>query len=266
MTRLGHDRYCDEIVGQTDRLRATLTGADLSVTVPGCPDWSLGQLARHVGGAHRWVEMLVRARATADIPEEEAPGARGPDDTDPAALDAWLEEGARKTAATLRAAGPDAEVWSWAWEHTAGFWARRMALETVVHRADAAMAAQVPYEVEPLMAADTIDEWLRILAFAQAGGDPEAADLRGGGRSIHLHATDTSGDHPQGIDAEWLIEFGEDGFTWRRGHRRATVALRGPLTDLMLVLQRRLPAESDRVEVRGDAKLLDYWLERTSFG
>ncbi|QIQ05024.1 maleylpyruvate isomerase family mycothiol-dependent enzyme [Streptomyces liangshanensis] len=276
MTRLGHDRYCDEIVGQTDRLRDALTGADLSVTVPGCPDWTLGQLARHVGGAHRWVEMLVRTRATADIPEEEAPGARGPDDADPAALDAWLEEGARKTAATLRAAGPDAEVWSWAWEHTAGFWARRMALETVVHRADAAMAAQVPYEVEPLMAADTIDEWLRILAFAQAGGDPEAADLRGGGRSIHLHATDTSGDHlqgghsqddhPQGIDAEWLIEFGEDGFTWRHDHRKATVALRGPLTDLMLVLQRRLPADSGRVEVLGDAKLLDFWLERTSFG
>ncbi|MFJ2647182.1 maleylpyruvate isomerase N-terminal domain-containing protein [Streptomyces sp. NPDC087420] len=266
MATLGHDRYCDEIVRQTDLLRATLAGADLSVTVPGCPDWTLGQLARHVGGAHRWVEAIVRTRATADIPEEQVPYARGPDDTDPAALGAWLADGAHKTAGTLRAAGPDTEVWSWAWEHTAGFWARRMALETVVHRADATLAAHVPYEVGPLLAADAIDEWLQCVAFAQAGGDPEAAGLRGGDRSIHLHATDSPGDHPHQVDAEWLIEFGEDGFTWRRGHHKATVALRGPLTDLLLVFHRRLPADSDRVEVLGDAKLLDFWLERTSFG
>ncbi|MFF2408249.1 hypothetical protein [Streptomyces sp. NPDC058092] len=58
----------------------------------------------------------------------------------------------------------------------------------------------------------------------------------------------------------------QDGFARRRAHEKATVALRGPLTDVMLVFDRRLPADSDRVEVLGDAELLDLWLERAAFG
>ncbi|MEV7161283.1 maleylpyruvate isomerase family mycothiol-dependent enzyme [Streptomyces microflavus] len=259
MTLLPYDRYCDEILAQTDALRATIEGADLTATVPSCPDWNLRQLVVHVGGAHRWVGEIVRSRATEDIPEEKVPGFEGPGSDDPAALDAWLAEGAAATVEALREAGPDAEVWTWAWERRTTFWARRMAHETVVHRADAALAARAPYTVDPEVAADTIDEWLRIVSFAQEGGDPEADELRGGGRSLHLHATDALG-------AEWLIEFGEDRFTWRHDHEKATVALRGPLTDLMLVFNRRLEPTSERVEVFGDAELLDFWLDRSSFG
>ncbi|MFH8437053.1 maleylpyruvate isomerase N-terminal domain-containing protein [Streptomyces sp. NPDC018007] len=259
MTLLSYDRYCDEILAQTDALRAVLTGADLTATVPTCPDWTLRELAVHVGGAHRWVGEIVRTRAAEDVPEEKVPGAAGPEDDDPAALDAWLAEGAAATVAALREAGPDAEVWAWAWERRTAFWARRMTHETAVHRADAALAARAPYTVAPEVAADTIEEWLRIVSFAQENGDPEAAELRGGGRSLHLHATDAPG-------AEWLIEFADDRFTWRRAHEKATVALRGSLTDLMLVFNRRLEPTDSRVEVLGDAALLDFWLDRSSFG
>ncbi|MGW6602452.1 maleylpyruvate isomerase family mycothiol-dependent enzyme [Streptomyces sp. NPDC055036] len=261
-TLLGYDRYGHEITAQTDLLRAAIAGADLSATVPSCPEWTLGQLARHVGGAHRWVEAIVRTRAEQDIPEDEVPDAEGPAGDDPAALDAWLADGAAKLVGALREAGTGAGVWTWAWERTTDFWARRMAHETVIHRADAALAAGVPFEVAPDVAADTIDELLQMVGFAAASGDPEAAELRGPGRTLHFHATDADG----GVDAEWLVEFGEEGFGWRRGHEKATVAVRGPLTDVLLVLYRRLPADSDRVEVLGDAKLLDFWLERTSFG
>ncbi|WP_097868373.1 maleylpyruvate isomerase family mycothiol-dependent enzyme [Streptomyces sp. rh34] len=259
MTLLSHRRYCDEILAQTDALRAVLTGADLAATVPTCPDWTLRELAVHVGGAHRWVGEIVRTRAAEDVPEERVPGFEGPDGDDPAALDSWLAEGAAATVAALREAGPDAEVWSWSRERSTAFWARRMTHETAVHRADAALAAGAPYTVDADVAADTIEEWLRIVSFAQEGGDPEAAELSGGGRSLHLHATDVPG-------AEWLIEFGDDRFTWRHAHERATVALRGPLTDLMLVFNRRLEPTSPRVEVLGDAALLDFWLDRSSFG
>ncbi len=259
MTLLSYDRYCDEILVQTDALRATLKGADLAATVPSCPDWTLRQLAVHVGGAHRWVGEIVRGRAAEDVPEEKVPGFEGPAADGPQALDAWLAEGAAATVAALREAGPDAGVWSWAWERNTSFWVRRMTHETVVHRADAALAARVPYTVGADVAADTIEEWLRIVSFAQQQGDPEAAELRGGDRSLHLHATDVPG-------AEWLIELGEERFTWRHDHAKATVALRGSLTDLMLVLNRRLAPTSDRVEVLGDAELLDFWLDRSSFG
>jgi hypothetical protein len=53
-----------------------------------------------------------------------------------------------------------------------------------------------------------------------------AGALRGPGRSIHLHATDGT----PGLHTEWLVELTEDHIVWRRGHAKATVALRGPLT------------------------------------
>ncbi|MFI6945554.1 maleylpyruvate isomerase family mycothiol-dependent enzyme [Streptomyces sp. NPDC050422] len=254
-----HERYCDEIVRLTGELRSAIRGADLDASVPTCPEWTLRDLAVHVGGAHRWAGEIVRTRATEALPDEQVP-AFTPDGDDPAVLDAWLADGAAGTAGALREAGPETEVWSWYGpDRSAAFWARRMTIETVVHLADAALAAKVPYAMAPDLAADTIDEWLEIVAFAQSEGDPEAAELRGGDRSLHLHATDVP-------DAEWLIEFGEDGFTWRRAHGKATVAVRGPLTDLMLVFNRRLAPDSDRVEVLGDAELLDFWLARSSFG
>ncbi|WP_440582076.1 maleylpyruvate isomerase family mycothiol-dependent enzyme [Streptomyces flavofungini] len=261
---LSHDRYCDEVARQISLLRETLDGADLSVTVPTCPDWTLARLARHMGGAVRWSERLVATRAERNIPAEEIPEAGGPDGDDPAALDAWLAETAALGEKTFRDAGADAAAWSWTDDHTAGFWARRMTHELAVHRADAAIATGVPYELAPELAADAIDEWLDIVRFVQrADPSDSAAELRGAGRgSLHLHATDA----PEGLGAEWLIEFGDDGFTWRRGHEKAAVALRGPLTEVLLAFYRRRPLDAGQAEVIGDRDLLDFWLERATFG
>ncbi|WP_328768346.1 maleylpyruvate isomerase family mycothiol-dependent enzyme [Streptomyces sp. NBC_00286] len=259
---LGHDRYCDEIVAQTALLREHLKDADLAVTVPTCPDWTLRELAVHVGGAHRWVEHIVRTGATEEVQDSQVPDFAGPEHDDPAALDAWLAEGAEKTAATLRTAGPEAAAWTWSWERTAGFWARRMTLETVIHRADAAIAAGAPYELAPELAADAIDEWLQIVRYAQQVMPQHAAsELRGSRRSIHLHATDT----PAELNAEWFIQLTEDGVTWRRDHEKATVALRGPLTDVLLAFYRRLPLDGGKLEVLGEPGLLGFWLERATF-
>ncbi|MGW4540147.1 maleylpyruvate isomerase family mycothiol-dependent enzyme [Streptomyces chartreusis] len=263
MTLLAHDRYCDEIAHQVGLLRAVLTsGADLSATVPTCPDWSLEQLVRHTGGALRWVELMVRTRAQDEIPEEKVPLHGGPDgEGDPAALDAWLAETGDMLVGALRKAGPDTQMWGWAGVHSSGFWARRMAHELTIHRADATLAAGLPYEVAPDIAADAIDEWLQIIEWAQRNmPDDPTTDLRRPG-SIHLHATDGS----PGIEAEWLIDVSGDVIAWRRGHEKATVALRGPLTAVLLGFYRRLPLDSDELEVLGERELLEFWLERASF-
>ncbi|MER6849361.1 maleylpyruvate isomerase family mycothiol-dependent enzyme [Streptomyces flaveolus] len=278
MTSLAHERYCDEIALQVGQLRDLVTsGTDLSATVPTCPDWSLEDLVRHTGGALRWAGLLVRTRARENVPDEEVPGAAGPDARgDAAALGAWLAESGEAFVGAAREAGPDAKVWSWGGRHDAGFWARRMTHEVTVHRADVALTAGQPYRVAPDVAADAIDEWLEIVEFVQrTGTDPEANELRGPGRSIHLHATDAA----PGADAErsemgvppaegWgrLIELGEDGFTWRPGHEKATAALRGPLTDVLLAFYRRLPLDAPGIEVLGERELLEFWLERASFG
>ncbi|MFJ4204466.1 maleylpyruvate isomerase family mycothiol-dependent enzyme [Streptomyces sviceus] len=258
MTLLPHSRYCDEIAHQVGLLRAVVTsGADLSATVPTCPDWSLERLVRHTGGALRWAESMVRTRAREAVPEDRVPLGEGPGNA--AELDAWLAETGDLLVATLREAGPDAEVWSWAGIPTSGFWARRMAHELTIHRADAALAAGQPYEVAPDIAADAIDEWLQIVEFVQRTMPHDGArELRGPGRSIHLHAT----------DGTWgtVVELTEDVIVRRRGHEQATVTLRGPLTAVLLAFYRRLPLDSPELEVQGERELLEFWLERATFG
>ncbi|MFJ4536483.1 maleylpyruvate isomerase family mycothiol-dependent enzyme [Streptomyces tibetensis] len=265
MTPLTHERYCDETAHQVSLLRSVVTsGADLSATVPTCPEWSLEDLVRHLGGALRWVELMVRTRAAEEVPEERVPGAAGPEARgDAVALDAWLAEAGKQVVTTLREAGPGAEVWGWAGIRNAGFWARRVTHEITVHRADATLAAGLPYDVAPEVAADAIDEWLQIVAYVQRTVPHDAArELRGAGRSIHLHATDTE---PE-LNAEWLVELTEDGVAWRRDHRKADVALRGPLTSVLLAFYRRLPLEAPELEVLGERELLEFWLERATFG
>ncbi|MGW2627815.1 maleylpyruvate isomerase family mycothiol-dependent enzyme [Streptomyces chattanoogensis] len=259
---LSHDRYCDQLLAESDQFRSLLRDADLSATVPTCPDWTLADLARHVGGAHRWAGTIVATRST-EFVSLKSQVLKGPEGTDGKALDAWLAEGAQQTVAALREAGPDAEVWTWSPVQRSGFWARRMTHETVIHRADAALTTGADFEVPQDVAADCLEEWLQLCALpvlAERRAD-RAAELFGPGRTIHLHATDT----PPELNAEWFLDLTGDRLTHRRTHEKAATALRGPLTDILRVVYRRLPADSDRVEVLGDRGLLDRWLNWATF-
>ncbi|MGW8374162.1 maleylpyruvate isomerase N-terminal domain-containing protein [Streptomyces sp. ODS28] len=261
---LSHDEYCTELAEQARLFRAAVRGADLSVRVPTCPDWTLGDLVRHLGGAYRWVGETVRTRAKEQVADEDVPGFSGPgDEAGAEALDAWFAESADLLVGELRATGPEAPVWTWSADHTAGFWARRATHETVVHRADACAAAGVEYEVAPAVAADCLDEWLEIVSSPLTWEfKPTLHSLTSrAGDTLHLHATDA----PEALVAEWVIELGSSGVSWRRAHAKSTVAVRGPLTDLLRVLLRRLPPTSPRVDVLGDTGLLDFWLDNVSF-
>ncbi|MEV0264021.1 maleylpyruvate isomerase N-terminal domain-containing protein [Streptomyces sp. NPDC050617] len=263
MTLLSFDRYCDEIVAQTEQLVSGLAGADLKTMVPSCPEWTLEQLLRHLGGAHRRVEATVRTRATAFVPDEQVSGIGGPEGQDVGTIVAWLREGAAELVRTLRATGPDVEVWVFFGTGSVSFWARRMAHETVVHRADVDLTLGAEFAVDQEVGADTIDEWLQIGALPQlVEARPELRELLGPGRTLHFHGTDAG----PGAEAEWLIDLTGDAIVVRRAHEKAAVALRGPIADVLQVVFRRQPVSAGRVEVLGDAELLDFWLERVTFG
>jgi uncharacterized protein (TIGR03083 family) len=256
MARLDHDRCCEEIVAQTTLLREVISGADLSLVVPTTPDWTLADLVRHIGGNLRSLEQAVRTGTAVTEPERQVPDHDGPDGDDPAALDAWLGEGADRAAETLRKAGPDTEAQLWVIRWPSAAWARRAAHDIVVHRADAAGAVGAAYPLAPEVAADAVDEFLDLMrapeVAAAGAGDP---GLRG---TVHLHATDTA---PE-VASEWLVELEPPTFTWRHAHEKATVAVRGPVADVLRVVYRRLPPDTEGVEVLGDRALLDAWLER----
>ncbi|MFC8427661.1 maleylpyruvate isomerase family mycothiol-dependent enzyme [Streptomyces sp. NPDC057253] len=255
---LTFDEHCDVIVAQTDLLARHAEGADPAAPVPTCPGWDLGRLLRHVGADHRWAEEIVRTRAgrPADDGSVDDPDAYA--DLDPSALGGWLVEGAAALAGTLRAAGPGVPVWTPAdeqlIEQSTRFWARRMAYETLLHRADAALVTGAEFVADERLAADAVEEWLEFSTVPEAYEPlPGVPELLGPGRALHFDA---------GRAGEWLLDLGGERPRWRRGGGAATAGVRGPVTDLLLFLYAR-PAPG--VETRGDSELLDLWLERTRF-
>jgi hypothetical protein len=64
--------------------------------------------------------------------------------------------------------------------------------------------------------------------------------------------------------AEIPINLGGDAIPWRRGPEKATVAVRRPVREVLLVLYRRLPIDTETVEVLGDRGVLEGWLDAVS--
>ncbi|MFD9959250.1 maleylpyruvate isomerase family mycothiol-dependent enzyme [Amycolatopsis sp. NPDC058986] len=263
MTRLSYERYCAEIVTQTSLLVASLKDADLTTDVPSCPEWNVGQLLRHLGGVQRWAETLVRTRATEPIPEGGRDLAAYTDE-DPAVVGPWLAEGAERLAETLRAAGPGTPVWTPVPDYgTTDFFVRRFTHETAIHRADATLALGLKYELDKEVAVDGIDEWMELGSLPlHFEVHPWMRELLGPGRTLHFHATDT----PPEANAEWVVDLTGDVITWRRAHEKSAVAVRGPVTELLLAIYKRRPITDGPFKIFGDTELLDFWLERVDFG
>lgn len=256
--RLDFDRHCAEIITQTSLLIGHLDGADVTAPVPTCPGWNVSQLARHVDGGQRWAREIVATRASQPPSDVALRDLSGAAEDDPVVLAASLADAAAALAATLTAAGPDAQMWcAVSGGGSAAFYARRFAFETAIHRADAALALGVGYTLEPDVAADGVDEWMELgcLPF-HFDVHPWMRELLAPGRTIGLHATDT--------DAHWLLDLTGDVIAWRPADEPAAVEVRASATDLLLVIYRRRPVAG--LDVTGDANLVDFWLERVGFG
>jgi uncharacterized protein (TIGR03083 family) len=260
MAPLRKDHYLNALATQSLSFAEILRDADLQQRVPTCPDWTLYQLTEHVGQAHRWVTAIITRRATTPIDSAELSVADAP--ADPDGLAGWLRDGAGELVDAIRAADPQTPVWSWADDQTVGFWARRMAHETAVHRADAELALGHEFALEADLAADAISEWLSLLGLPQAVQfRPELVELRGEGQILHLHSTDPG----LGEAGEWIVRRTPSGPVWEHGHAKGDVAVRGAVVDLLLVLLRRVPPGQAPIEVLGDAAMLAHWLEHTRF-
>jgi uncharacterized protein (TIGR03083 family) len=193
MTVLSYDRSCAEIVAQTDLLRSCLGDADLTAGVPSCPGWNVGQLVRHLGGAQRWAETIVRTQATQPLPNAHFRDLSAYTNEEPAVLGPWLIEGAARLADALCDAGPQAQVWTPVPGGTTKFYARRFTHETLIHRADATLALSAEFIVDKDVALDAVDEWMELSSLPMHFEvHPQMRELLGPGRTLHFHATDTA--------------------------------------------------------------------------
>lgn len=237
-----------------------LRDADLSTPVPTCPGWSLDHLLRHLGRGDRWSAQIVAERAGDVVDPKTVPGGKPPQPRDDQIT--WLRDGVRMLLAAVEKSGPETVVWTFLGPRPASWWVRRRLHETVVHRADAALALGVRFDLDPALAADGLTEYLertviRANAEGPAGGDRPLGD----GTSVHLHATDPG----LGEAGEWTVLGRPDGIAVDHDHGRSTVALRGPARDLLLATVRRADADSLGLEVFGDRSVWETWLARTPF-
>ena len=135
---MDHLQYSEAIRRDGAALATAAGHAGVDGRVPSCPEWTVADLLGHVGRIHRWVTAIV----------EQRPGATEHhwSESEPPAVEKrieWFSQGLDPLADALAAADPATEVWSWTDDHSVGFWARRQANETAVHRWDAELAADL---------------------------------------------------------------------------------------------------------------------------
>lgn len=240
---MDHDDYIAALRWNAAAAARAARETTLEMTVPSCPEWKLRDLVHHLGAHHRWVAgNLDRPPDGEMFKQREQP----PED---AAVAGWLETGGEALATKLAAMDPGTPCWTWVpFDRSVGFWARRTAHETAMHRWDAQNAAGAADAIDGELAVDGVDEYLGLLPAFPGRAFPDAG-------SVHLHATDTPG--------EWFVRFDASGMQVTREHAKGDVAVRGAASDLLLVLFGRTPTET--VEIFGDAPLFDRFREQARF-
>jgi uncharacterized protein (TIGR03083 family) len=203
---------------------------DLDRPVPACPDWKVADLVAHLGAVY----SLVRGALTAE-------GGRPSRSRDqaPAAHDEllpWFLEERRAVLEELTDREPDAPAWNFtgvAGTFHVGWWRRRQAMETAIHLVDLQQANGAVVPVAPELAADGVDEALTELLPRAVGRSPGL--IEGASGTLHLHCTDT--------DGEWMIDFDGQVPVTRREHAKGDAAVRGPASELFLLVWNRRSLE-----------------------
>ncbi|MGE6737894.1 maleylpyruvate isomerase family mycothiol-dependent enzyme, partial [Streptomyces sp. NPDC059900] len=162
---------------ELDAFRACLDG-DLSMPVEHCGDWTLCDLAEHLGSSNLWAAAAVTEQHGKHEPTS-AP--RDPDE-----FLRWFE-GSSGTLLKALDTDPSASAWTFHPPHTVGFWQRRRALETLVHRWDAENALGRSRPLDPVLAGEGVAEVFDTMAPRQIA----RGRARHPQNALRLHATDT---------------------------------------------------------------------------
>lgn len=216
--------------------------AEPTAPVPHCPGWDCATLLMHLGNVYHFVARLVSAApgSREEVPartEEEPPGVELAD---------WFDAARSAVIDALAGAGTDKAMWTWTEARDSGFFHRRMAHESTMHRLDADLAVDGSLgSVPSAFASDGIDEFVQV-GMRHSMRRPDRTYPDG---SLHLHCTDTEG--------EWMvIPDGTGGLTVTREHAKGDVAVRGPAVGILRYLWGR---ERENVDIFGDEDLADAW-------
>lgn len=218
-------------------------GQGVDVAVPSCPGWDIATLAGHMGRVYRWASEIIERRST-----EMVASAENEDPPTDESVVRWLEDGHVQILAALDGIEPDEPVWTWTSRQEGGFYHRRMAQETLVHRWDAENALGAVGPIDGDLAADGVTELYEFLVptVLDGGDKPEPEG------SLHLHRTDGAG--------EWLLRNVDGRLVVTREHAKGDVAVRASGADLLLLGWGRVDLDDVDAEIFGDPALAEAWL------
>jgi uncharacterized protein (TIGR03083 family) len=225
------------LVTEATRFRAAITAAAPDAKVPTCPEWTAIDLLDHLTETYDHKIQSMRLMRRPGVNDGIVrPG--GPAERFDAALAELLAE--------FDDRGPESLSYTWyGYDQTTGFWIRRMTHETLVHRADAELAAGLPVgPIDAALALDGIDEMLMVM-------------LSWGSRTDRDWAHDTVAEN-DGLQIEvkagsqsWTVICSVAGIAIADGVAAGTTAtVSGTPGEVLLWLWGRLPF--DALAVEGD--------------
>ncbi|HSN02451.1 MAG TPA: maleylpyruvate isomerase family mycothiol-dependent enzyme [Acidimicrobiales bacterium] len=206
------------IIDASESVAALITDESREIVVPSCPEWTLEELAWHLGVVQRFWAVNLLAR------EIGAPVATVDDDiaSESAAFAAWCRDSTARLIDALDSLEEDSPCWTWWGEPSnAGAVGRHQVQEAVVHAWDAANAMGLASALPREAALDGIPEFLHV----------HRADLVvPSAKAITFHASDA--------DASWTLGAGE------------ATTISASASDLVLYLNGR--CSLDDLSVTGD--------------
>jgi uncharacterized protein (TIGR03083 family) len=224
-----YEGFVEQVRADGQKLADAADG-NIDADVPSCPGWQVRDLVAHIAQVY---EHKIECTRLGKAPDPWPP--EWPQAGDPVP---WFRDAHARLLDMFEAneASSPSATW-WPPDQTVGFWARRMAHETAVHRVDAELARGAATPVDAGLATDGVDEILHIML---AGDWSEDADDEMTGQRV---AIETGG-------RAWQVVLDREAMTVLDGDGTADATLSGPPSDVLLWLWGREP--DDRVEMSGD--------------
>jgi uncharacterized protein (TIGR03083 family) len=187
--------YLDHLARESTRFATALRDAASDARVPTCPDWDADDLLWHLAEVQWNWGTIVRENITEteQANKLEAPSRPG----DRAGLLAFYDQVSTDLGTALAGSAPETPAWTWSDEQTVGFIRRRQAHEALIHRIDAEVTAGERTAMDTALAADGVDEVLRVM---YGGVPPWGTFTPDPASTIRVSSTDT--------DGSWLLTLG----------------------------------------------------------
>lgn len=213
---------------------------NLDARVPTCPEWSVNDLVDHVGMVYLHKVAAMRFNRPFEWPPPDLPAGETPL--------ARLHRGYAELLAEFAARDAQSPAYTWHEpDQTVGFWIRRMAQETVIHRIDGELAAGSRSQpVSDVLALDGIDEVLKLfLAYGSVKWHDEFAEplAAAGDGAVAV----VSGSR------HWLVTWDKNQVVAKDSDEPAAAQLSGAPEAMLRWLWRRA---DDGVAIAGDAALV----------